>query len=140
MVTRTQLATLTEARLRTLPNVAGYLNTLPETPPTISADDLRVRPYWVLHTGAGQAADRRTSGDIAGLTWGFKLDAVVGDPAHFAPLVDALDTLLSGWRPLADVDTSRCWLDDTVDPGEARTDRSQTPPRIWTPLYFQILL
>lgn len=136
MATRAQLATATEARLRTIQNVTGYRGKVDPSPPTISATDLRVRPYWVLQTGPGQPNDARMTGDLVGVDWAFKVTVAAGRPEDLDQLFDAVDATLNGWLPFAE--TSRCWQDVDYTPGTALWDTDVTPARVFLPLQFHI--
>jgi hypothetical protein len=136
MATRQQLADATEERLRTLTGPAGYRGLVSQTPPTISADDLRVLPYWVLWAGAGADADERLGGDRAGNDWSFQVSCVAGVEDHLPQLVDDVTDLLSGWRPFDD--TGRCWPPLGYDPGPPRPDNGKTPVRYVVPLRFVV--
>lgn len=136
MATRAQLAAATEARLRTIANVTGYLGDVNPAPPTISPTDLRVRPYWVLHTGAGRPTDERLTGDLVGAEWPFIVTVAAGRAGDLNPLIDAVDGTLSGWRPYAE--TTRCWMDVDYSPDNALWDRDVAPPRVFLPLRFKI--
>lgn len=138
MISRAQMAAVTEARLRTIENIAGYRGDVNPPPPTISATDLRVRPYWVLHTGPGRPDDERMTGDLAGTEWAFKLTAAAGRPEDLDRLFDVIDATLAGWRPFPS--TSRCWQDADYTPDTALWDRDVTPPRVFLPLRFTIHL
>jgi hypothetical protein len=136
MATRVQLADATEARLRTIPGPAGYRGQVSPTPPTISADDLRVLPYWVLWAGAGAPADERFGGDRGGNDWSFQVTCVAGVEDHLPQLVDDVIGILSGWRPFAE--TGRCWPPLGYDPGPPRPDNGKTPVRYVVPLRFVV--
>lgn len=138
MVTRVELADLTEARLRTLAGPAGYRGMVPTTPPTISADDLRVLPYWVLWAGTGAGADARLGGDRGGNDWSFQVTCVAGVEDHLPQLVDDVTYLLSGWRPVNEPNVGRCWPPLGYDPGSPRPDLGKTPVRYVVPLRFVI--
>lgn len=136
MATRVQLATAVEARLRTIANVAGYIGKVDPAPPTIDAQDLRVRPYWVLHTGVGRPEDQRITGDLVGSDWSFIVTAAAGRPGDLNRLFDAVVDTLSGWRPF--VETSRCWLDADYTPDMPPWDTDVTPARVFLPMRFKI--
>lgn len=135
-VTRKQLASLIKAQLVTITGVSGYRGQPPKTPPTLAPDDMRVKPYWVLHTGAGAPDDERLGGEIAGIAYTFSVTAAVGVEDHLDQLVDDIHAVLSGWRP--DPSTSRCWPPFGLEVGPPRIDDGKTPPRFWLPLPFVI--
>lgn len=136
MRTRVELATATDERLRGLDGPSGYRGIVPATPPTISANDMRVLPYWVLWAGAGAGADERLGGDRGGNDWSFQVTCVTGVEDHLPRLVDDVVDLLSGWRPFPD--TGRCWPPLGYDPGPPRPDLGKTPIRYVVPLRFVI--
>jgi hypothetical protein len=136
MVARSVLADLTEARLKTLAGPSGYRGIVPETPPTISPNDMRVLPYWVLWAGVGAGADERLGGDRGGNDWSFQVTCVAGVENHVLRLVDDVLDLFEGWRPLPD--TGRCWTPLGYDPGVPRPDVGKTPVRYFVPLRFVI--
>lgn len=136
MATRKQLADATEARLRTIDNVAGYRGMVPNDPPQIADDDPRVRPYWVLRTQPGRPDDERMTGDLVGVQWGFQLTIAAGVEDHLDHFADEVIGLMHGWRPFPE--TARCWMDRDFIPGPNQRDDDVTPPRFWTPLIFKI--
>lgn len=136
MATLDALATAVYARLQTIANATGYWGTVDPAPPTMSALDLRVRPYWVLHTGGGRHGGGRISGDVDERVFSFQVSAVTGDFSALPKLVDALEATLLGWRPFPT--SGRCRPPLGYDPGPARVDRGETLPRSFLPLLFEI--
>lgn len=135
-INRTALVQAVTARV-TVPNVTFYLVTVPQTPPTISADDLRVRPYVTLHPGGGlPSTDRNQADDVVEHAWTFQLNVVAGDPRAVAPMADLFAGRLEGWQPVDDPEVGRCR--QLVDLGNALTDHAVAPPRFWLPLIYQV--
>jgi hypothetical protein len=144
-ITRKQLADAVEDRLATIPNLQHYRGSVPTTPPTISSDDLRVKPYVVLFPGAGMpGSDPRLAGDSNGLGWSFQLTCVSGRQTDVEQLVDVVTNAFELWTlipnpPLTDGRVvGRCR--QINDPGTPVPDKGQTPPRFFTALIYRIPL
>lgn len=136
-VSRRTLGEQLQAKLAPIPNLSIYPGEVEKTPPTISADDLRVKPYIVLHPSPGYPSlDVRLDGTHVGLTWGFQITCVSGISFDVLSIVDVVDAALDGWRP--DPSMGRCRLNPDVDPGPVRSDIGQTPTRFWIPLLYVI--
>lgn len=150
-VPRRILVAALEARA-TIPNVTTYVRKVglvlgeddPVPPPTISADDLRVRPYLVIYPSpGGPGSDERLGGDIVDLATTFQLTCATGDESAIDPFVDIVTDLFDEWRPVLpapyeNVILGRCRL--LNDPGPARRDDDESPSRFWTPLIYGLLV
>lgn len=142
---RKTLADAAMARLATIANLTVYRGAVPKTPPTISVDDLRVKPYVVLFPGGGMpGADPRLAGDSNGFDWTFKLTCVSGRETDIEQLVDLVTDKFELWSlvpspTLADLRViGRCR--QINDPEYPVPDMSQTPLRFFTPLIYRIPL
>jgi hypothetical protein len=128
----------------TIPNVTVYKRLVAPAPPTISANDLRVKPYVVLHPSAGVTGpDERLGGDRVGLAETFQLSCVAGEEKALDLLVDAITARFDEWRPAlaAPYDVvvlGRCRM--LNDPGPSRRDDDVAPPRFWTPLIYGLVV
>lgn len=100
----TRLSTVTNAtgyygqigRPIILPAPAGWV----ADPPVKSADDPRVRPYYVLYPGSGgDGPDRPVLGLDDGLSLPWDVTAAGGDVDDVLALIDRIDAQLVGWVP-----------------------------------------
>lgn len=138
-ITRKTLIDDVVANANTIPNVTVYNGGITSTPPTISADDLRVRPYVVAYAGAGRPGfDQRLAGNDTGLAWGFQLKCVTGRPEDLDPLIDAVTARFQLWRPTAGTSRELTRARQVNDPPPAQEDEAETPPRFWTALVYQL--
>lgn len=131
-VSRKTLADLVEVRLQTIANAAYYRAEIPQTPPTISTDDLRVLAYTVLWPSPGAPGDEeaQSGGAQDDLEWRFAVSCVSGLPAQLDVLIDLVDGLFRGWEPIiAGLSVGTCEQD--FDPGVPRPDESFTPTRFY---------
>ncbi len=113
-------------------NVPVYDGVIPQTPPTISAQDPRVLPYIAWWGGAD---DRQTSAeplDPTGrddVTWTGRLTVAAGAVEHLSPVVQAMTSGLHLWPiPLDNASTS---LLRVAYLSERRIDRAETPSRLY---------
>lgn len=132
----TPLVTAVETRANTISNVEVYESKVPDTVPTISADDLRVRPYIVHYPAAGQPGiEEDLEGRDIDLAWTFQLTCVAGRRDDALALIDAVTAKFQMWWPdLEGLTFSRCR--QLNDPGPIRRDDAEFPPRYWLPLVY----
>lgn len=143
-------------RLTGVANATGYLGQIgaknglpgitgtPADPPTKSATDLRVKPYFVLEPGVG--APTTGDGSIAGpfdpfrdLDDPFTIRAAGGDVQDVLALVDRIDDLLHGWVPVV----GGGWKCGPVVPQPGYSpqllpDVGVAPTRFFTPLQYRL--
>lgn len=139
-----------DARLKEIANLTVYLRRVGHVigtpddvpPPTVSENDLRVRPYVVQHPSPGRAwPNRRLVGYETGIGWTTQLTCVTGDEEGLGPLVDAVSARFDNWLPTfaaphADKPARRFRL--LNDPGPSQRDEDVRPPRYWVPLIYQL--
>lgn len=139
------------AARQAIPNTTAYVRVVGRLldgtsvpPPTIGPNDLRVKPYTVLHPSPGiTGPDERLGGDRVGLAETFQLTCVTGDEDALDPLVDAVTARFDEWRPVlpAPYNTmpiGRCRL--LNDPGSSRRDDDVKPSRFWVPLIYGLVV
>lgn len=140
-ISRRVLANTVEARVKTLTGVTVYRGEITSTPPTISADNLRVKPYVILHSASGRPGpEEDLCGDDADLVWSFQLKCVAGYSTDCDGLVDRVAALFERWWIPIDsaLTSSRCR--QLNDLGIANRDDDVSPPRFWFPLVYVIHL
>lgn len=135
------------ARLGTIANLSTYRGEVPATPPTISTDDLRVKPYAVFYpTGGLPGFDPRLGGDSNGLSWKFQITCVSGRESDVEQLVDVVANKFELWTLVPNLDVmpadlrfiGRCR--QINDPPPAQRDDAPTPARFWSALLYEIPL
>lgn len=137
IVERATIANVT-TYLREVGRVAGVDQDVP--PPTISDDDLRVRPYIVVYPSpGGPSGDVRFDGSTVGKSGSFQLTCVVGDESALDVLLDVVLARFDDWRPVLPapydgLPIGRCRL--ISDVGPSRRDDAETPTRFWVPLIY----
>lgn len=147
------LEQVVDARLKEIANVTVYLRQVGHVlgspsvtdPPTISADDLRVRPYVVQHPSPGsRGTDQRLAGMVVDRRWSTQLTCVVGDAEALGPLVDAVEGKFNEWRPVLpapyNVTVMPSWFTRSFDPGPSQKDDDITPSRFYVPLIYDLNL
>lgn len=139
MATRTfsrlELDRLILARLaEALPNVTVYPGEAPSTPPPLSANDPRVKPYIVYWPDTGHhgfdPGDTELGGGHLDLVYTPQFTCVAGYQTACTNLIDWVDAALNGWRPPVPADWSAGPM--RVPPGyTTRITREDdiTPPR-----------
>lgn len=137
----TQLAPVTNAvgyyaqigRPITIPAPVGWL---PDPPPK-SANDARVKPYYLLFPGAGgDGPDTPVTGGDDGLTVPFGVQVAGGDADDVEALVDRVETRLLGWVPVvAGVVLSPVRRLPEYRP-ELQVDDNKQPERLYVPLRY----
>lgn len=152
-----RLLTLAVAeRAKTITNATGYVGqisaltglpgvTTPADPPRKSADDQRVRPYFVLFPGVGTPADDEDlANTFVDLDWPLQITAAGGDPYDVLALVDRIRATLWRWSP-GPIGTGPdlflagpLQVPEGYDPGPLLLDRAVSPHRLYTPLRFQL--
>lgn len=138
-ITRKALADDVVANARLIPNITVFKGRIDSTPPTISPNDLRVRPYILATMMAGRPGiDQRLAGNDTGLAWGFQLTCVVGIPDNLDQLVDAISARFELWRPPAGDSRALTRARQVNDPPSAQEDAAETPARFWTALIYQL--
>jgi hypothetical protein len=136
---RSTLADLVEARLQDIANATHYRGEIPETPPTVSATDLRVLAYTVLWTGSGGPGDEEAlgGGRQDDVDWTFTVTCAAGLATLVDPLIDLVLAQLDGWEPVLEGrSTGTCALD--FDPGRVLPDPARTPTRYYLQLPFRL--
>lgn len=124
----------------TIPNVTTYLRQPAPAPPTINADDLRVKPYLVIHPSpGGPSEDARLGGEVVGKNFSFQLTCAVGDETALEVLIDAVTSRFDEWHPVLPspydvLPIGRFRLLNDVGP--SRRDQDIKPPRFWVPLIY----
>lgn len=153
-ISRRQLGRAVATRLVGVTNATGYfgqigaLNGLPgvtgtpKSPPTKSADDLRVTPYFIVEPGVGGRRDETDLCDsFIDLDYPVTIRAAAGDVEDLLALVDRIDGLLNRWSPgVLDgpdgpVLTGRMGTPPGYDP-PVLPDTGVTPPRQYVPLQY----
>lgn len=136
---RADLADLVELRLKDIANASHYRSEIPETPPTISATDLRVLAYTVFWPGAGGPGGEEAlgGGRQTDVDWTFLVTCAAGLSNLVDPLVDLVLAQLDGWEPAIDgLSVGTCGLD--FDPGPVIPDPGRTPTRYYVQLPFRL--
>ena len=138
-VSRAVMAELAKARLKQIENASHFVGQIPQTPPTVSAEDLRVLPYDVLWFGAGAPGDEQALAggvqDDTTLRW--MITAASGDPDWTLKLVDLIDALFNGWEPvIAGASVGTCVQD--FDPGPIVPGTGFSPTRYYLQLPYRL--
>ena len=145
LLTRTLVARLEEIQHLTvyLRRVGFVLDAAAEIPPpTISPDDMRVRPYAVIYPSPGSdGPDERLDQTLTGIVWRPQVTLVAGDETALDLVVDAVTQRLDSWRPTFsaphdDIEVGRLRKPPGFDPGPSRRDDDIAPARYWTPLQY----
>jgi len=133
-----------------IPNVTTYVrkvgtlaNGQTLNPPTISSNDLRVKPYIVLYPSPGiPGPDERLGGDRVGLGETFQLSCVVGEEKAIDLLIDAVTSRFDEWRPVlpAPYDTLPIGRTRLLNDVMPRPDEDEKPPRYWVPLVYGLVV
>lgn len=125
-------------------NVTVYVRQVAASPPTVSTEDLRVKPYVVLYPSAGVAGpDTRLGGDRVGLAESFQITCVAGEEKALDLLTEAVANRFEEWRPTlaAPYDTVVLGRARQLnDSGPNQRDDDVKPPRFWTPLVYGLLV
>ena len=141
-LSRYDLATAVEDRLKDIANLTVYRSEIPQTPATLSPNDQRVAAYAVLWPTPGSqiATDSPLKGRVDDdVLWRFLVTCVHGVSTGCERTIDAVLASLNGWEPeVPSFSTSSCSLD--YDPGPIRAERSPLPARYVLPLPFVIRL
>lgn len=154
-ISRRLLGNAIANRLTAVTNATGYygqisaLNGLPGVedtpadPPPKSADDPRVRPYFVVFPGIGRPGDEDSAAGhtdtFVDLDWPVGITAAGGDVDDVLALVDRIDALLYRWTP-ASVDGVLCGP-LRYPPGRdvpLLIDHAFKPVRHYAPLQYQL--
>lgn len=159
-ISRRQLTLAVAERAAGVTNATGYLGKVgalyglpgvtstPDDPPTKSATDLRVKPYYVLFPSAGtpdtdDGGERSAAGpydEFVDLDWPVQITAVAGDLQDLLALVDRVHARFYRWTPSGLPDGVRCGpfgVPDGWNPG-VLTDTQFTPHRLYLPLRYQL--
>ena len=108
-------------------------------PPTKSATDLRVQPYYVLRPGTGDSVEESLGLCDGGTVVPFTVTAAAGDLDDLLALIDGIEDALLRWIPtlaghgFGPVRHPLGWVSPPVLP-----DRSVTPERLYLPLDYQL--
>lgn len=136
---RATLAGLAQARIKQIGNATHYRAEIPETPPTVSATDMRVLAYTVLWPGGGGPGEEEAlgGGRQDDVDWTFLVTCAAGLAELVDPLVDLVLEQLDGWEPVIDgASVGTCALD--FDPGPVVPDPGRTPTRYFIQLPFRL--
>jgi hypothetical protein len=101
--TARSLADLVEARCRTSSSFLTYRGSIPAKPE---------KNYAVLMFGAGSPVGDRLAGSVNALAWSFRAMCVGYTDGQCLYVVEKLDALFIGWRPLA---SNGSWFSRTPD-------------------------
>jgi len=138
-ISRRVLANTVATRLATLTGVTNYRAEVDETPPTISDEDLRVRPYTVLYPSAGSPGlEEDLEGRDVDLVWTFQISCVAGNSTDADNLIDRVTALFEHWFITVDTGLTGGRCKQLNDPGPNRCDKAETPPRFWSPLVYGV--
>lgn len=160
-ISRKALSDAIAARAVGVTSATGYLGQIsaknglpgvvdtPADPPTKTADDLRVKPYFVLFPGAGEPGIEDSVGGSADtfvdLDWPIAITAAAGDITDLLALVDRIHNRFFRWSPgLLQTPTSGDFLTGHLSvpagyrPG-VLTDRNVTPNRLYVPMLFELV-
>lgn len=155
LITRRPIVAAVAERLTGVTNATGYVGAIgamnglpgvtstPAQPPTKSADDKRVQPYFVLYPGIGGTVDEQDLADtLVDIDYPVAITAAAGDVNDLLALVDRITALLWRWAPtdLPPV-AGRAVVAGPLryPPGYAPpllTDAAFTPARQYTQLQF----
>lgn len=138
MGARRDLAAATLARLKTIGGgFKVYESEPPATPPTISDNDLRVKPYLVFHPGSGAPSLEESQCDDAalGIDWTFQVTCVSGIASDVPTLVDAVDALIDHWQPISQ---ASCGVFKQISNFNVMKERGETPARYVMPLIYRV--
>lgn len=145
---RRSVANAVAERLSGITTATGYYGqvgrrldgTLGDDPVPKSATDQRVEPYFVLYPGTGGQGPDADLGDCnEDLTQPFQVTAVAGDVEELLALVDAIDGLLFRWEPaIAGLICGPMKPPEGYTAGPHLIDRQYAPPRLYTPLLYQL--
>jgi hypothetical protein len=149
-ISRRLLGLAIATRLTSVTNATGYLGQIgaknglpgvedtPADPPTKTATDLRVKPYFILFPGLGRRpGEIDLAESINDLDQLVRVTAAGGDVQDVLALVDRIDALLFRWSPT--VTGVRCGplrLPPGYDP-PLLTDESVPPTRHYVPLQYR---
>jgi hypothetical protein len=155
-ISRRALAGAVASRAVGVTNATGYLGQIgamnglptvvntPADPPTKTADDLRVKPYFILFPGAGEPGTEESAAGSADtfvdLDWPIQITAAAGDIDDLLGLVDRIHNRFFRWSPGklgTDVFTGHLRVPPSYRPG-VLTDKTVTPYRLYVPLLFQL--
>lgn len=114
-ISRRDLARAVGTRLLDVTNATGYYGQIgaknaltegdaaPATPPTKSATDLRVAPYFILEPGVGRPGDEVDMGDtLVDIDQPITVRAAAGDVDDLLALIERIDACLFRWAPTVD--------------------------------------
>lgn len=146
---RRALALAVATRLVGVTHATGYLGQIgaknglpsvadtPDKPPTKSATDLRVAPYFILEPGVGRPGDEVDLGDtLVDLDQPLTVRAAAGDIEDLLALIDRIDARLFRWAPTVDgVVCAPLRLPPGYTP-PLLLDQSVTPARHYSPLQY----
>lgn len=138
-VSRAGVFEVVKARLGLIGNASHFVGEIPQTPPTVSADDLRVLPYDVLWPGAGAPGQEiaLAGGALSDTTMRWMITAASGDPDWTLKLVDLIDGLFNGWEPvIAGVSVGTCVQD--FDPGPIVPGSGFSPTRYYLQMPYRL--
>ena len=153
-ISRRQLARAVATRLVGVTNATGYLGQIgalnslpgvtgtPKSPPTKSADDLRVTPYFIVEPGIGGRRDETDLADtFTDLDYPVTIRAAAGDIEDLLALVDRIDVLLNRWSPgVLDGPDGPVLCGPMAPPvgyvAQLIQDNAVTPPRQFAPLQY----
>ncbi len=136
---RAAFSTLVAQRVAGIGNATHYVGRIPQTPPAVGPEDLRVLPYTVLWMSPG------ANGDEQALAGGIQDDTVArfiitcasGDPDWTLKLVDLVDGLFNGWEPIiAGLSVGTCVQD--FDPGPIQPSDSFAPTRYYLQMPYRM--
>jgi len=116
----------------------GVENT-PADPPTKTAHDLRVRPYFVLFPGAGTPGEEIDLAEtVEDLDWPLRITAAGSDVDDVLALVDRIHNRFFRWTPT--VEGFICGPLRVPGGYEAPLlpDRKVEPHRLFVPLLYQL--
>ncbi|CAI9417368.1 hypothetical protein [Nocardioides sp. T2.26MG-1] len=157
-ISRRLLLVSLATRLQSVTNATGYVGQIgakngldptvaaPADPPTKSATDLRVKPYFILEPGIGAplAGEASAGGPVDAFRdddapWTVR--AAAGDVSDLLALVDRIDAALNGWTP--DPGVAGVIAGPLVpQPGyrpPLLSDNGVAPPRFFTPLQYRLI-
>lgn len=154
-ISRRLVANAVAARLVDVTNAVGYYGQIgrllpgapadtPTEPQPKSANDARVKPYFVLYPGAGgQGPDPDAADQAVDLTQAFRVTAAAGDIEDLLALVDRIEARLLRWTPVlagvTDVHVGYLRRPPGVpNTPPVLTDTQHSPVRLYTPLQYQL--
>lgn len=131
------LVAAAKAQLATIGNCSHYEAMIPETPPTVSDEDLRVLAYTVLWPTPGAPGDEQAQagGAQVDVEWRFMITCAAGLTDLAYDLIDLVTDRFEGWEPVLNgLSVGTCSQD--FDPGPLVPGTGFMPVRYYLQLPY----